>query len=66
MAQVKLLTSMAGIHFSHDEGDVIDCNEAEKARYIAAGIAEAVGTVAPAIERSTPKKSRIEKAVKEY
>lgn len=50
MAQVRLLTSMAGIDFSHNTGDVIDCNEAEAKRYIDAGIAEAVNAAAP-IER---------------
>ena len=63
MAQVKLLTSMAGINFSHNLGDVIDCNEAEAARFIAAGIAEAIA--APKIERAT-KKSNTRKAVREY
>ncbi len=42
MPKVKLLTSMAGIAFSHNAGDEIDCNEAEAARYIAAGIAEPI------------------------
>tara|TARA_R110000803_G_scaffold145714_1_gene211486 strand:- start:647 stop:838 length:192 start_codon:yes stop_codon:yes gene_type:complete len=62
MAQVRLLTSMAGIDFSHNNGDVIDCNDAEAKRFIAAGIAEAVNSPAP-IERAV-KKSRTEKAVK--
>ena len=42
MPKVKLLTSMAGIDFSHNQGDIIDCNEAEAVRFIAAGIAEPV------------------------
>ena len=63
MAQVRLLTSMAGIDFSHNIGDVIDCNDAEAKRYIDAGIAEAVNAAAP-IERAV-KKSRAEKAVRE-
>ena len=63
MAQVRLLTSMAGIDFSHIQGDVIDCNDAEAKRYIDAGIAEAVNAAAP-IERAV-KKSRAEKAVRE-
>jgi hypothetical protein len=62
MAQVKLLTSMAGIDFSHNEGDIIDCNAAEAKRYIDAGIAEAVS--APKIERAV-KKRKVETAVKE-
>jgi hypothetical protein len=62
MAKVRLLTSMAGIDFSHNQGDVIDCNDAEAKRFIDAGIAEAVNSPAP-IERAV-KKSRTEKAVK--
>jgi len=42
MPKVKLLTSMAGIDFSHNVGDVIDCNDAEAKRFIEAGIAEPV------------------------
>lgn len=42
MPKVKLLTSMAGIDFSHNAGDIIDCNEAEAVRFIAANIAEPV------------------------
>lgn len=52
MPKVKLLTSMAGIDFSHNAGDVIDCNEAEAKRFFEAGIAEPVA------------EKRIEKAVK--
>jgi len=63
MAQVRLLTSMAGIDFSHNEGDTIDCNDAEAVRFIAAGIAEPVG--AQKIERAT-KKAQTRKAVKDY
>jgi hypothetical protein len=44
MPKVKLLTSMAGIDFSHNAGDIIDCNEAEAVRFISAGIAEPVET----------------------
>jgi hypothetical protein len=47
MPKVKLLTSMAGINFSHNEGDVIDCNEAEAIRFIQAGIAEPIETEKP-------------------
>ena len=60
--QVKLLTSMAGINFSHNAGDVIDCNEAEAKRFIEAGIAEPVS--APKIERAV-KKPKTRKAVPE-
>jgi len=54
---------MAGIDFSHNQGDVIDCNEAEAKRFIDAGIAESVNSPAP-IERAV-KKSRAEKTVRE-
>jgi len=64
MPKVKLLTSMAGIDFSHNQGDLIDCNEAEAKRYIAAGIAEAVEKPKSKIERAT-KKVKVETAVKE-
>lgn len=47
MPKVRLLTSMAGIDFSHNQGDVIDCNEAEAVRFIKAGIAEPVEASKP-------------------
>ena len=47
MPKVRLLTSMAGIDFSHNQGDVIDCNEAEAVRFIKAGIAEPVEAAKP-------------------
>jgi hypothetical protein len=62
MPKVKLLTSMAGIDFSHNRGDIIDCNEAEALRFIAAGIAEPVETAA--VERAV-KAPITRKAVKE-
>jgi hypothetical protein len=62
MAQVKLLTAMAGIDFSHNQGDVIDCNEAEAKRFIEAGIAEPVA--ATKVERAV-KKTVVRKAVAE-
>lgn len=62
MPKVKLLTSMAGIDFSHNEGDIIDCNDAEAKRYIEANIAEPV--VTPKVERAV-KKRKVETAVKE-
>lgn len=62
MPKVRLLTSMAGISFSHNAGDEIDCNAAEAKRYIEAGIAEAIE--APKIEKAV-KKTATRKAVKE-
>jgi len=44
---------MAGIDFSHNQGDVIDCNEGEAIRFIAAGIAEPVEAVK--VERAVAK-----------
>jgi hypothetical protein len=44
---------MAGIDFSHNQGDVIDCNDAEAVRFIAAGIAEPVDAVK--VERAVQK-----------
>jgi hypothetical protein len=62
MPKVKLLTSMAGIDFSHNAGDIIDCNEAEAVRFISAGIAEPVEVAK--VERAD-KKLFTRKAVKE-
>jgi hypothetical protein len=62
MPKIKLLTSMAGIDFSHNAGDVIDANEAEALRFISAGIAEPVEE--PKVERATPKRFT-RKAVKD-
>lgn len=62
MPKVKLLTSMAGIDFSHNAGDLIDCNAAEAQRFIAAGIAEAIS--APKKEKAI-KKILTRKAVEE-
>lgn len=61
MPKVKLLTSMAGIDFSHNEGDVIDCNEAEAVRFIAAGIAEPVEAVKVerAVKTQTTRKAAV-------
>lgn len=61
--KVRLLTSMAGIDFSHNQGDEIDCNEAEAKRFIEAGIAEPI-TAAPQRERAVAK-PRTRKAVSE-
>lgn len=62
MPKVRLLTSMAGIDFSHNHGDIIDCNDAEAVRFVAAGIAEAV--TQPKVERAV-KKANVRKAVKD-
>lgn len=64
MPKIKLLTSLAGISFSHNAGDIVDCNAEEAARYINAGIAEAVETAAPKIEKATAKR-KVETAAKE-
>tara|TARA_R100000951_G_scaffold73233_1_gene61604 strand:+ start:511 stop:681 length:171 start_codon:yes stop_codon:yes gene_type:complete len=55
---------MAGIDFSHNAGDEIDCNDAEGNRFIEAGIAEAIAVAPTKIERAT-KKMKIRKAVSE-
>lgn len=62
MPKIKLLTSMAGIDFSHNAGDVIDTNEAEALRFISAGIAEPIEE--KKVERATPKRFT-RKAVKD-
>jgi len=54
---------MAGIDFSHNAGDIIDCNEAEAKRFIDAGIAEAVGAAEPKVEKATAKR-KVETATK--
>ena len=63
MPKVKLLTSMAGINFSHNSGDIIDCNDAEAVRFIEAGIAEAIGVAEPKVEKATAKR-KVETATK--
>jgi len=60
--KVRLLVGMAGIDFSHNAGDEIDCNEAEGKRFIEAGIAEP--GAAPKVQRAV-KKVSTRKAVKE-
>jgi hypothetical protein len=62
--KVRLLTGMAGINFSHNAGDEIDCNEAEANRFIEAGIAEAISVTPAKVERAT-KKIKLRKAVSE-
>jgi ABC-type nitrate/sulfonate/bicarbonate transport system substrate-binding protein len=63
MAKIRLLTSMAGINFSHDKGEIIDCTDAQALRYVEAGIAEAIVSDEPKIERAV-KKGVTEKAIK--
>lgn len=63
MAKVRLLTSMAGIGFAHDEGAIIDVTDAEAKRYLDAGIAEALVSAEPKVERAV-KKGVTEKAIK--
>ena len=63
MAKVRLLTSMAGIDFSHDQGAIIDVTDAEAKRYFDAGIAEALVSAEPKVERAV-KKGVTEKAIK--
>ncbi len=62
--KVRLLTGMAGIDFSHNAGDEIDCNEAEASRFIEAGIAEPISAAPAKVERAT-KKIKTRKAVSE-
>lgn len=60
--RIRLLTGMAGIDFSHNAGDEIDCNAAEAKRFIDAGIAEAL--TAPAKVERAVSKTKVEKAAK--
>lgn len=62
MPKVKLTTSLAGIDFSHNAGDVIDCNEAEARRFIESGQAEPV--TQKRVEKAV-KKQTVRKAVPE-
>ncbi len=62
MAKVRLLTSMAGFDFVHEQGEIIDVTDIEAVRYVAAGVAENIES-AP-VERAV-KKVAVEKAVKE-
>ena len=63
MPKVRLLTSMAGISFSHNAGDIIDCNDAEAARFIDAGIAESIDAPTTNVEKATAKR-KVETATK--
>ena len=60
MPQVKLLTSLAGRDAVHNVGDVIECTDGEALRFVAAGIAEAIGQP---VERAV-KVARHEKAIR--
>jgi len=62
MPKVRLLTSMAGVDFSHNAGDEIDCNAAEAKRFIENGIAEPIAETK--VEKAV-KKTRTRKAVSE-
>ncbi len=59
--KVRLLQSISGIDASHNVGDIISVNEAEKERFIEAGIAEEVS------EKKAAKKpkQKFERAVKD-
>lgn len=63
MAKVRFLTSMAGIDFVHNVGDVIDCADDVAQRYIDAGIVAAFVETEAKVERAT-KKIAVEKAAK--
>ena len=61
--KLRLLTSMAGIDYSHNQGDIIEINDPEAAkRYIENGVAE---PVAPAKEKAAKKTPAKRKAIKE-
>ena len=63
--KLKLLTSMAGIDYSHNQGDIIEINDPDAAkRYIENGVAEPVAE-APAKETAAKKTPAKRKAVKE-
>jgi hypothetical protein len=61
--KIKLLTSMAGIDFSHNSGDIIDVDDAEYVRRLVAnGIGEIVDQ--PAAVETATKKTATRKAAK--
>ena len=63
--KLKLLTSMAGIDYSHNAGDIIEINDNEAAkRYIENGVAEPVAEASKK-ETATKKSSAKKTAVKE-
>lgn len=62
--KLKLLTSMAGVNFSHNAGDIIELTNPDAIkRYIERGIAEPVED-APVKEKATKKTPAKRKAVK--
>ena len=63
MAKIKMLTSMAGIDFVHNAGDVIDVTDDQAVRFVGAGIAETVDGPKSKVERATSK-PKIETAIK--
>ena len=60
--QVKLLISRAGAGFSQNAGDVVEVEDAEAVRMIAAGQAHAIGGQK---KETATKKTTAERAVKE-
>ncbi|HUS96824.1 MAG TPA: hypothetical protein VMX97_08815 [Hyphomicrobiaceae bacterium] len=61
--KIKLLTSMAGIDFSHNSGDIIDVDDAEYVRRLVEnGIGEIVDQ--PAAVETATKKTATRKAAK--
>lgn len=52
--QIRMLTSMAGLDFAHQVGDVIDVEPPVALRYCEAGVAELLED--QKTERATPKK----------
>jgi hypothetical protein len=61
--KLRLLTSMAGIDYSHNQGDIIEINDPDAAkRYIENGVAEPVAPTKETAAKKTPAKR---KAIKE-
>jgi hypothetical protein len=61
--KIKLLTSMAGIDFSHNSGDIIDVDDAGYVRrLVESGIGEIVDQ--PAAVETATKKTATRKAAK--
>lgn len=52
--KVRMLTSMAGLDFAHQVGDIIDVEPPVALRYCEAGVAELIE--GQKSERATPKK----------
>ena len=62
MAQIRLLTSIAGPDFAHNAGDIMESSDAQAQRFVEAGIAEAIASE-PKVERATAKR-KVETATK--